>query len=52
MIDDLFHLVWRYPNYRIALLSSTQDATIDLFFSFGYMNCGAATPSRTRATSG
>jgi hypothetical protein len=39
MIDDLFHFVWRYPSYRIALISSMQDATDDLFFSFGYMNC-------------
>jgi hypothetical protein len=39
MIDDLFHFVWRYPSYRIALISSMQDATDDLFFSFGYLNC-------------
>jgi len=43
MIDDLFHFVWRYPDYRIALISSTQDAIDDLFFSFGYMNCTADT---------
>jgi hypothetical protein len=39
MIDDLFHFVYRYPSYRIALISSMQDATDDLFFSFGYLNC-------------
>jgi hypothetical protein len=43
MIDDLFHFVWRYPSYRIALISSIQDATIDFFFSYGYMNCAGGT---------
>jgi len=43
MIDHLLHFGWRYPGYRAGLISSSQDANISLFFSFGQNGCQGGT---------
>lgn len=39
MIDHVLHFGWRYPSYRGGLISSSHDATINFFFSFGLNGC-------------
>jgi hypothetical protein len=39
MIDQVLHFGWRFPSYRSGIISSTQDETVRLFFSFGTNDC-------------
>jgi Pectinacetylesterase len=43
MIDFVLHFGWRYPSYRGGLISSSQDATVSLFFGFGGNGCAGGT---------
>jgi hypothetical protein len=52
MIDDLFHFFWRYPSLRGGLISSSQDSTINFFFSFGAGNCAGGSIAATDFTAG
>jgi hypothetical protein len=51
MIDHVLHFGWRYPSYRGGLISSSQDSTISLFFSFGRKACmgGSLAPAEFQA---
>ena len=51
MIDHVLHFGWRYPSYRGGLISSSQDSTISLFFSFGRKGCmgGTLVPAEFQA---
>ncbi len=42
MFDQVMHFGWRFPSYRGGIISSTQDETIRLFYSFGTNDCAGS----------
>lgn len=51
MLDLALHYAKAYPQAHAGLISSTQDATISLFFGFGASNCAAIIPTPVSGTS-